>query len=396
MLAAVLPSLALAAELLTLVFTLAGLAFLLMNLLALRSFTQQPAPPLLGSAPTISVLKPVKGSDPDHYGSFASHCRQQYSGRWELLLGASAEAASAETQALERMAAQLREEFPAVPVRVVLCPERLGLNGKVSTLAQMVPHALGEILVVNDADIRVGPRYLEAIARWLQEPGVGLVTAPYFARVVGGGSVWARLESLGIATDLMMGILTARWIERGVRFGLGGTLALRRETLEAVGGFQGLLGHLADDYELGARVHGAGLRAVLMQEVVSTSVPNYSAAQFWQHQVRWARTIRDARPVQYVGVAVTHGLPWAMLTVVSSGLALWSFSLLSVVLLLRVTVALQCGAGILRDEQVLRDIWLLPLRDSIALLLWAWSYASDDVVWRGERFRVVRGLLRRL
>ena len=395
MLATVLPSLALAAELLTLLSTLAGLAFLLMNLLALRSFQRQPAPPPLAVAPTISVLKPVKGSDPDHYGSFASHCRQEYSGRWELLLGASAETGSAETQALERMAEQLREEFPAVPVRVVPCPQRLGLNGKVSSLAQMVPHALGEVLVVNDADIRVGPHYLETIARWLQQPGVGLVTAPYFARVVGGGSLWARLEALSIATDLMMSIFTARWIERGVRFGLGGTLALHRETLEAVGGFPALLGHLADDYELGARVHGTGLQAVLMQEVVATTVPNYSASQFWQHQVRWARTIRDARPVQYIGVAVTHALPWALLTVVSSGLALWSFSLLSLVLLLRVAVALQCGAGVLRDGQVLRDIWLLPLRDCIALLLWAWSYASDEVIWRGERFRVEDGLLRR-
>ena len=75
---------------------------------------------------------------------------------------------------------------------------------------------------------------------------------------------------------------------------------------------------------------------------------------------------------------------------------MWSLSLLSLALLVRVAVALTVGVGILRDGQVLRDFLLLPLRDVFGLFFWAWSYAGDTVVWRGERFRLRRGKLERL
>lgn len=385
------------------------MVYLSLALLAVRSFARQPVPAAVSAGPTISVLKPVKGRDPDLYGSFASHCRQEYGGRFELLLGAAAgpeetagaeEAArpeeTAEFAALEAMAVRLRAEFPAVPVRVIACPERRGTNGKVSTLAQMVPHALGAVLVVNDADIRVGSGYLQGIAAWLGDPAVGLVTMPYRGQVVAGGGLWARLEALGISTDFFPAVLTSRMLEGGVHFGMGSTLALRRETLEAIGGLVPLVEHLADDYELGARVHAAGRRVVLSPEVVATTVPRYSLRGFMEHQMRWARTVRDARRWGYVGMVATFALPWAMATVLSSGFALWSFTLLSMALMLRVAVALSAGVGVLRDGQVLRDLFLLPLRDCVGLLFWAWSFAGDEVTWRGERFRIRRGVLVRV
>jgi ceramide glucosyltransferase len=150
---------------------------------------------------------------------------------------------------------------------------------------------------------------------------------------------------------------------------------------------------LADDYEMGARLAKTGYRVELAGVVVETSVPAYSVRGFCEHQLRWARGTRDSRRWGYVGLGMTYMLPWALAAVVASGGELWSFSLLSIALLVRVSVALRVGVGILRDGQVLRDIWLLPVRDCFGLFFWAWSYASDVVVWRGERFRLRRGVL---
>ncbi len=378
-------------QLVTLLLTLAGLAYLSLCLLAVRSFQRQPVPPTPVLLPTVSVLKPVKGFDPGLLDAFRSHCAQVYAGRFELLIGCGGSAE--ELAALLSMAAQLQAEFANVPVRVVPCPQRLGTNGKVSTLVQMVPQALGDVLVINDADIRVGPRYLTSIAAALADQAVGLVTMPYFAQVSTRGGIWARLEALGISTNFLPSVLTARMMEGGVHFGLGSTLAMRRETLDRIGGLSPLLEHLADDYEVGARIAALPMRVLLSHEVVATSVPAYTLHGFVEHQVRWARTVRDARRWGYLGMVTTFALPWALATVVSSGVALWSLSLLSLTVLLRVAVALTAGVGLLHDGQVMRDLALLPLRDFFSLFLWAWSYAGDDIVWRGERFRVRDGIL---
>jgi ceramide glucosyltransferase len=379
-------------EFITTLLTLAGLAYLLIALLAARAFRREPKVTMVGVPPTISILKPIKGIDPRRYAAFASHCVQQYSGRYELLLGLSDPEDAAVLAEVDR----LKQEFPDVAIRAIPCGERLGTNGKVSTLAQMVPHALGDVILINDADIAVGPGYLTKIAAELSQPNVGLVTTPYLGHTSDKPNTWAKLESLGIATDFLPGVLTARLLDRGVRFGLGSTLALRRETLERIGGLSPLLEHLADDYELGARVHAAGMRVVLSPEVVATSVPQYSFGDFWDHQLRWARGVRDARRFGYIGLAISYALPWALANIVASGFALPSFTLFSLVLLARVALALQVGVGLLRDGQVLRDLWLLPVRDCFGLLFWAWSYAGDVVVWRGETFRLNRGVLLRM
>ena len=380
-----------AITLVTTLLTLAGIAFLLIAMLAARSFRREPVAPAPHVLPTVSVLKPIKGWDPGRYDAFASHCTQTYGGRYELLLGIT-DPYDAEVLAEVET---LRAAHPQAIIRTVACGERLGTNGKVSTLLQMVPHALGEVLVINDADIAVSPNYLARIVADLSQQNVGMVTAPYLGRTAGKPTLWARLESLGISTDFLPGVLTARLLDRGVRFGLGSTLALRGETLDRIGGLKPLLDMLADDYELGHRVHTAGMRVVLSPEVTSTSVPQYTFRQFWDHQLRWSRGVRDARKLGYLGLCLSYALPWALANVLASGFALPSFTLLSLVVLARVAVALQVGAGILRDGQVFRDLWLLPLRDCFGLVFWAWSYAGEDVVWRGERFLLKDGRLQR-
>lgn len=379
--------LALLIEALTALLTFSGIAYHLLALWAARDFrTSSPPSSPAASTPPISILKPLKGLDPRMYAGFVSHCEQTYTAPFELLFGVS----SLEDPVVSLLG-RLRIEFPHIALRVIECPLRLGSNGKISCLAQLLPHVQFEHVLINDSDIRVSPVYLSAIAAPFRNDRVGLVTAPYIG--LAEPTIPARLEALGISTDFFPGVLTARFLEGGLRFGLGSTLLTTKTALSAIGGFDSLLDQLADDYELGARIAAAGYRIELAHEVVATTIPAYTWRAFTDHQLRWARSTRDSRRLGYLGLGITYVLPWALATVLASGFALWSFSLLSLALLVRIAAALWVGVGILRDGQVLRDLPLLPLRDFTGLFFWVWSYASDEVVWRGERFHLRRGEL---
>ena len=179
---------------------------------------------------------------------------------------------------------QLIQEFPDRKIRLLVCPEVLGNNRKVSNLVQMLPSARYEILLVNDSDIRVPADYLRKVVAPLADSSVGLVTCPY--RGIAAPTLGSRLESLGISTDFIPGVLSARFLENGLHFGLGSTLAFRRLDLQAIGGFETLLDYLADDYELGRRIAATGKRVELSVATVSTFLPAYSLSQFFRHQLR--------------------------------------------------------------------------------------------------------------
>ena len=383
---------AIAIEVVLVLLTLAGLAYLLLALLGARDFSHYWQRRLdSGFAPDVSILKPVKGVDPRMYAGLVSHCRQVYAGRFELVFGVGSldDPAVAEIE-------RLKVEFSECAIRLVECRERLGTSGKVSNLVQMLREARYDYVLVNDSDIAVSSQYLTRVMSCFADARVGMVTAPYVGRTSEGRTVWSKLEALGISTDFFAGVLTARKLEGGIRFGLGSTLAMSRVALAKSGGLEPLVESLADDYEMGARIAAAGYRVELSAEVVETTVPDYSFRGFWDHQIRWARTVRDSRKLGYIGLGTTYALPWAVMACVASGFELWSFTLLSVVLLARVAVALSVGVGVLRDGQVLRDLWLLPLRDFLGLLFWVWSFADDTIVWRGERFRLKDGRLTRV
>ena len=389
-----------AAQTIALLFTLLSLAALVYSIFvfrAARAYTRSCRVPLPAFYPPVSILKPVKGVDPDMYAAFASHCLQNYPGEVEILFGVS----SLEDPAVQ-LIHQLQREFPQSSIRLLLCPQVLGANGKVGNLVQMAAQARYDHLLINDSDIRVSPHYLRNVMPAFAAPGnngktVGMVTALYRGRSHGTPrpTLGSRLEALGIATDFMPGVLTARWLEKGMRFGLGSTLAVTHQALDAIGGLLPLVDHLADDYELGARIFQAGYRVELAREVVETSVPPYSFSQFFAHQLRWARTVRVSRPLGYLGLLVTFGVPWALANCIASAASLDSIALLSVMVSIRVAMALSVGVGILGDQATLRDLWLLPLRDILALLVWFWSFADNAIVWRDERFHLRAGKLTR-
>jgi ceramide glucosyltransferase len=322
------------------------------------------------------------------YESFRSHCLQDY-GEYEILFGV--------TDVNDPAAAlvkTLQHEFPTRDIRLVLCGKRLGMNGKVSALAQLAELAKYDFFVVNDSDIRVTPDYLQTLCASLHAPKIGLVTCLY--RGVAARKLASRIEALTISTDFAPGVLVAKMVERGLHFGLGSTLALRRETLKRIGGFGAIADYLADDYELGKRVADDGLDVQLSTLVVETFLAAYSFSEFWLHQLRWARTVRISRPGGYVGLLITYTLPWAVVCLVLARGEAWAWILFGAAAGLRLVSALVSGVSVLRDREVVRSLWLLPFRDILAPVIWFAGLFGRKIAWRGENFYLEKGKLRRV
>jgi ceramide glucosyltransferase len=338
--------------------------------------------------PPVSLLKPLKGTDPDIYESFRSHCLQDYL-EYEIIFGVNDpdDPAVASVQKLQR-------EFPERRIQLVVSPNKLGANVKVSNLEHMLQAARYEHLLVNDSDIVVERDYLRRVIAPLADQNVGMVTCLY--RGVAASTLGSQLESLGISTDFCPGVLVARQLEGGLRFGLGSTLAFRRTDLERIGGFRSIVDFLADDYELGRRIANLGWQVLLSDVVVETHLPAYDLRGFLAHQLRWARGVRDSRTGGYIGLATTYGLMWALLTLIASGAASWSWAVLTVTVLLRLAMALAVGKSVLADRHLLRHLWLLPVRDLVAVVVWIASFAGHTVTWRGDRFELKKGRLTRI
>jgi ceramide glucosyltransferase len=375
-------------EVIALLGAAAGCGYYLLCLWSVRSFlrdSRRPPSSAPPGTPPISILKPLRGTDPDIYESFRGHCLLDYP-EYELIFGVS----DADDPAVE-LVQRLQAEFPGRSIRLMVCPKVLGTNLKVSNLVQMLPQARHEFLIVNDSDIRVDPDYLWRVVREFADPRVGMVTCLY--RGIAGTTLGSKLESIGISTDFSAGVLAARQIE-GIRFALGSTLAFPRKALDAIGGFGPLVDYLADDFELGARIAKAGFEVRLSDIVVDHHLPNYGVRGFLLHQLRWARSTRDSRPRGYAGVGLTFGLPWALLALLLSGGAAWAWGVLAAAAALRLAMAIIVGRKVLHDDDVPRLLALLPLRDLVAMMVWIASFAGHTVAWRGDQFILEKGKLR--
>ncbi len=368
---------------------LAGSGYFAISLwAALRFVTERSREKPTNFTPPVSILRSVKGLDPQMELAFRSHCLLDY-GEYEVLFGVSDQ-----NDPALRLLGKIREEFPRCQLRVVHCPQVLGLNGKVSNLAQMLPQARFEHILINDSDIVVPRDYLRQVMAPFADPGVGMVTTLY--RGMAGKTLPSRLEGLGLSTDFAGGVLVARALEGGIRFALGATMATTKSALRKIGGLEPITDCLADDYELGARIAAAGYKVELADTVVGTALHNYGFRDFWVHQLRWARNVKDRRSAQYFGLIVSFAQIWAVLAVLAAPHAGWSWVVLAITALLRLGSAVVVGRVVLDDPQVLRDLWLVPLRDLVALAVWIVSYAGDQVEWRGQRFRLHKGKLERI
>ena len=382
-------------ETLAAIGTACCLCFYFLSALSLASFlsdrrkklSQAPLPE--SQLPPLSILKPLKGVDPEIWESFCSHCEQEYPEfqiQIQMIFGVSDPA----DPAIE-VVRKLQSKYPNREIELIVCDRVLGPNIKVSNLVQMLPAARHELLLVNDSDIRVPPDYLRKVITPLADASVGLVTCLY--RAVASPTLGSRLEALGISTDFVPGVLSARFLEKGLHFGLGSTLAFRRRDLQAIGGFEALLDYLADDYELGRRIAATGKRVELSATTVTTFLPAYTLRQFFRHQLRWSRTIRDARRWGYAGLLFTFGLPWALVTLLVAQGAAWAWALFALTFAARLAVGFVAAVVVLHDRQALSNIFSLPLRDLIAPLIWAAGFLGNRIHWRGDVFDLKDGRL---
>jgi len=365
-----------------------GIAYCALSFWAVIKFRSRQAAPGVRSTftPPVSILKPLCGLDPHGYESLRSHCLQDYP-EYEIIFGVSTSDDPA-VAAVER----LIQEFPKVQMRLIICSSVFGMNLKVNNLVQMLPAARHPYLVVNDSDIDVPADYLRQVVAPLEEPSVGIVTCLF--RGVAERNIGSRLESMAIACDFVPGVLCAKQLERGIHFAMGSTMALQRKLLEQIGGFNALLDYLADDYELGRRVSNTGLKVAIANCVVDHYVPEYSWTGFFQHQLRWARTIRSCRPGGYAGMILTFSVPWSVCALAVAPSMTLARSVLLAALALRLIVSVASGSYVLRDRQMLRNLWLVPIGDFVALLVWMLAYMGTSITWRGNKFELSDGKLR--
>jgi len=322
--------------------------------------------------PSVSVLKPVRGVSPGFYEAAFSNASQNYPG-FELLFGV-ADPADPAVEVIQSLARQFRN------VRLIRTQTRAP-NGKAGSLIDLAREARGAVLVASDADIRVPDDYLRRVVAPLADPRIGLVTCVYRARSDG----WpGRFEALGVATDFAPGAIVAPYA--GVSgFALGSTMAFRAADLARIGGFESVSNYLADDYQLGHRIHQLGLKCVLSDVVVVTHLAGESWPSAWRHQVRWARTVRVSRFGGYAGLPVTFATLWALLA-----MTLGHPWMALMVMGARIVMALIAGGWALESRDAIRLAWLIPVRDLFGVAVWVAGLFGNSVEWGGERLELER------
>lgn len=324
-------------------------------------------PAVLKNPRAISILKPVRGLDPNFYEAIESHATQNYPAAFEILFGAADEKDPSLPE-IER----LRRAYPEIDIRVFHTQTRAA-NAKVGVLIDLAREARYPLLLVNDSDILVPQGYLRRVTAPLEDEGIGIVTALYRATSHSGPGRW---EALGIAIDFAQSVLVAPLV--GIReFGLGATLVFRAAELEAIGGFAAIGDYLADDYQLAKKITRLGKRSHMSDVVVETSIGDDHWAGVWQHQVRWARTIRVSRGDGYLGLPVTHTGVWIVAALLSG-----AWSLAAGLTILRWTTALAGGVLVLRSPLAARGFWLAPVWDLWAFVVWIAGLTGSTVVWR--------------
>jgi ceramide glucosyltransferase len=328
--------------------------------------------------PPISVLKPLHGAEPELYENLVSFCAQVYAGPVQIVLGVQDPADPALAVAL-----RVKADHPEHDILIVGDGALRGSNRKVGNLINMSAHAVGEVIVVSDSDVRIPAGALDQIIATLEQPRVGLVYCLYRGRPTMGG--WSQLAAMDVNFRFAVSAVVGEAL--GAPVCLGPTMALRADTLKAVGGFEHFANVLADDFELGQAVRAAGHRVTCPPLIIDHLFAEENARDMLVHELRWARTIRLMEPAGYVATVITHYVALALV-----GAALMSFSggslvFLGVVCALRVAQAIAI-AGVLSVDR--RLVWLIPLRDLISFGVFIAGLFGEGVEWRGHRLRVRR------
>jgi ceramide glucosyltransferase len=344
-----------------------------------RFFRPLPSAPPVATGPGITVFKPLKGLSPLSRECLTSFLTQDYHS-YQVLFGVRDP-----DDPVLALLQELAQTHPRCDLSIIICPEDLGLNPKISTLRQLMPRARYDLLVIADGDVLVGPDYLAQVAAAFRQPGVGLVSCPY--RAGPSRTLGSALEALTITADFIPSVAVANYVE-GISFALGATMALTRQALSAIGGLAPLADFLADDYQLGFRVAQTGLQVKILPYVVETCNPEMSCRDYLAHQLRWARTYRICRPAGYLAYGITHALVYSLAILLSTGLAPWAWGLAAATLVLRGALAGFSERRGLKGSLPLWAFVLLPAKDLLAFGLWLASFLGRRVNWGGRAFLV--------
>jgi len=360
-----------------LVLALAGCAYLILAGVKTRAFFRRDAAaPPAGTEPA-TLLKPLYGAEPRLEAALGTFFAQDYAGETQIVFGVR----DAEDPA-RRVAERLAAAHPGRDVAVVADPRLHGVNGKVSNLINMTPRARGAILVLSDSDIAARPDYLSRVVQALAGEGVGLVTCPYYGEATAG--FWSRIAAMGLTFQFLPSVVT------GVSLGLatpcmGSTIALRRETLQRIGGFEAFADVLADDYAIGEAVRKTGGRTVVAPVLVAHGCADATLGEMLAHELRWARTVRSVDPAGFFGSGVTHAFVLALIGAALLQASPASLAVLALTMIIRVWM-IRHVAGITAPAKA--SSWLFPLRDVLSFVVFVASFFITVVDWRGARFRV--------
>ena len=368
-------------DFLLLILCLAAVSFYCYAIYAARAFFNQPHRINQDFHPPVSILKPICGLDSDAYESLTSFCQQDYP-KYQIIFAVL----ESEDPSIE-VVQKIIHYFPDLDIQLVVSDRTLGTNLKVSNLANAVTEAKHDILLIADSDIRVGRDYLRRVIQPLQDSDVGVVTCPY--RSLAQGWV-AILEAIGTATEFHAGVLVSNQLE-GIKFALGSTIVIRKEILEAIGGFPVIADYLADDFQLGYLPAQAGYKVVLSEYVVEHVLATSTLADSIKRQIRWTRCIRVSRPWGYLGLIFTHGTTASLLVLIATGGSILGWAVLGITWITRLAMAWIVGVKILKDSLAKKFFWLVPLRDLISFTFWCYSFVGNTIEWRGRRLTLTKG-----
>jgi ceramide glucosyltransferase len=334
------------------------------------------------SLPGVTFLKPLKGCDAETKNCLRSWFLQKYPGPVQILFGV----ASAE-DSVRPIVRELQEEFPNVDARLIVCGENLGANAKVSTLRQLEPHCRHELVMISDADVRVPPDFAVNVAPLLADPAVGLVNC--FYRLPNPSTLAMQWEAVAVNADFWTQVLQSRSL-RPVDFALGAVMTLPAAQLKAIGGFATLADFLADDYQLGRQVARQKKRIEFATVVAECCDPPMTWAAVWAHQSRWARTIRVCQPAPFFLSILNNATLWPLLLVLDTRRPL-ALCASAVCVAFRVVTALRQQSRLTQSSGHAVYWWMAPVKDLLDALLWAGAFAGNQIVWRGDRHRILPG-----
>ena len=360
-----------------------GLVYYLLAVVAARKLrkAREAAEPEVAAAPAISLLKPLRGADPDLERHLESFFLQAYPS-FEILFAVR----RADDPAVA-VAERLMARYPRVPTRLILTGEPPYANAKVYSMEKMAEAASGDVLVITDSDTSVNKDYLRNVAAAFAPEGVGAATSLY--RGAPGADLWSKMEALGMSTEFMAGVAVA-WLLEGMKFALGPSMAVRRDCLRAIGGFAAMADYLGDDFVLGQWASEAGYEVALLTHPVNHHATALGFTSSFKHRLRWNRSSRFSRPAGYVGQGFTYGLPWALLLFLAAPFW-WSGFVLLAVAATRMWMAYELGTRLLDDHEALRRFWLIPLQDALSIGAWIGGFVGREIIWRNERYRLLEG-----